>query len=32
MPGDLHDIENAVSRIAVEGARRPEKLEQMTGR
>jgi aryl-alcohol dehydrogenase-like predicted oxidoreductase len=31
-PGDLGDIENAASKIRVEGARYPEKLEQMTGR
>jgi aryl-alcohol dehydrogenase-like predicted oxidoreductase len=31
-PGDLHDIENAASKITVQGARYPEKLEQMTGR
>jgi hypothetical protein len=31
-PGDLGDIENAASKITVEGARYPEKLEQMTGR
>jgi aryl-alcohol dehydrogenase-like predicted oxidoreductase len=31
-PGDLRDIENAASKITVEGARYPEKLEQMTGR
>jgi len=31
-PGDLRDIENAASKIAVQGARYPEKLEQMTGR
>jgi len=29
---DLHDIEIAVSKIKVQGARYPEKLEQMTGR
>jgi aryl-alcohol dehydrogenase-like predicted oxidoreductase len=29
---DLRDIENAAARIAVQGARYPEKLEQMTGR
>jgi aryl-alcohol dehydrogenase-like predicted oxidoreductase len=29
---DLRDIENAASKITVEGARYPEKLEQMTGR
>jgi aryl-alcohol dehydrogenase-like predicted oxidoreductase len=31
-PNDLHDIDNAASKIAVQGARYPEKLEQMTGR
>jgi aryl-alcohol dehydrogenase-like predicted oxidoreductase len=31
-PADLGDIEDAASRITVEGARYPEKLEQMTGR
>jgi aryl-alcohol dehydrogenase-like predicted oxidoreductase len=30
--GDLGDIENAASKIAVQGARYPEKLERMTGR
>jgi len=29
---DLRDIENAASKIKVQGARYPEKLEQMTGR
>ncbi|MEG4114447.1 MULTISPECIES: aldo/keto reductase [unclassified Microcoleus] len=29
---DLHDIDNAASKIAVQGDRYPEKLEQMTGR
>ena len=29
---DLRDIESAASKIAVQGARYPEKLEQMTGR
>jgi aryl-alcohol dehydrogenase-like predicted oxidoreductase len=29
---DLGDIENAASKITVQGARYPEKLEQMTGR
>ena len=29
---DLRDIENAVSKINVQGARYPEKLERMTGR
>ncbi|MEH2351594.1 MAG: aldo/keto reductase [Nostoc sp.] len=31
-PDDLHDIDDAASKIVVEGARYPEKLEQMTGR
>jgi aryl-alcohol dehydrogenase-like predicted oxidoreductase len=31
-PNDLRDIENAGSKITVQGARYPEKLEQMTGR
>jgi aryl-alcohol dehydrogenase-like predicted oxidoreductase len=31
-PGDLGDIENAASKITVQGARYPEKLEQLTGR
>ncbi|MDF5710522.1 MAG: aldo/keto reductase [Nostoc sp. S4] len=31
-PEDLRDIDDAASRIAVQGARYPEKLEQMTGR
>src|SRR5437763_3285585 len=31
-PDDLRDIDVAASRITVEGARYPEKLEQMTGR
>ena len=31
-PDDLRDINSASSRIKVEGARYPEKLEQMTGR
>jgi aryl-alcohol dehydrogenase-like predicted oxidoreductase len=31
-PDDLGDIENAASKITVEGARYPEKLEKMTGR
>jgi aryl-alcohol dehydrogenase-like predicted oxidoreductase len=30
-PGDLGDIESAASQIAVQGARYPERLEQMTG-
>jgi aryl-alcohol dehydrogenase-like predicted oxidoreductase len=31
-PGDLGEIDSAASRIAVQGARYPERLEQMTGR
>jgi aryl-alcohol dehydrogenase-like predicted oxidoreductase len=31
-PDDLREIETAASKIKVEGARYPEKLEQMTGR
>jgi aryl-alcohol dehydrogenase-like predicted oxidoreductase len=31
-PGDLRDIDSAASKITVQGARYPEKLEQMTGR
>jgi aryl-alcohol dehydrogenase-like predicted oxidoreductase len=31
-PGDLRDIESGASRITVQGARYPEKLEQMSGR
>lgn len=31
-PADLREIESAASTIAVQGARYPEKLEQMTGR
>jgi aryl-alcohol dehydrogenase-like predicted oxidoreductase len=31
-PDDLRDIEEAASRIKVQGARYPERLEQMTGR
>jgi aryl-alcohol dehydrogenase-like predicted oxidoreductase len=30
--GDLRDIETAAAKITVQGARHPEKLEQMTGR
>ncbi|MGD1107317.1 MAG: aldo/keto reductase [Terracidiphilus sp.] len=30
--GDLREIDSAASRISIEGARYPEKLEQMTGR
>jgi aryl-alcohol dehydrogenase-like predicted oxidoreductase len=32
MPADLREIGSAASRITVQGARYPEKLEQMTGR
>jgi aryl-alcohol dehydrogenase-like predicted oxidoreductase len=31
-PDDLSNIEDAASKITVQGARYPEKLEQMTGR
>jgi aryl-alcohol dehydrogenase-like predicted oxidoreductase len=31
-PDDLRDIESATSKITVQGARYPEKLERMTGR
>ena len=31
-PGDLSDIDTAASQITVQGARYPERLEQMTGR
>ena len=31
-PDDLHEIDGAASKITVQGARYPEKLEQMTGR
>jgi len=31
-PDDIREIESAASKIAVQGARYPEKLEQMTGR
>jgi aryl-alcohol dehydrogenase-like predicted oxidoreductase len=31
-PDDLREIESAASKIAVQGARYPEKLEQLTGR
>jgi aryl-alcohol dehydrogenase-like predicted oxidoreductase len=31
-PGDLRDIDVAASKITVQGARYPERLEQMTGR
>jgi aryl-alcohol dehydrogenase-like predicted oxidoreductase len=30
-PTDLHDIDSAASRIKIEGARYPERLEKMTG-
>jgi aryl-alcohol dehydrogenase-like predicted oxidoreductase len=30
-PGDLRDIESAASKITIEGARYPERLEKMTG-
>jgi hypothetical protein len=30
--GDLREIESAASQIKVQGARYPEKLEQLTGR
>ena len=30
-PDDLREIESAASKIAVQGDRYPEKLEQMTG-
>jgi hypothetical protein len=30
--GDLREIESAAAEIEVQGARYPEKLEQMTGR
>jgi aryl-alcohol dehydrogenase-like predicted oxidoreductase len=30
--GDLHEIDSAAAKIAVQGARYPENLEQMTGR
>jgi aryl-alcohol dehydrogenase-like predicted oxidoreductase len=32
MPDDLRDIERAVSKVPVQGARYPENLERMTGR
>jgi len=32
IPEDLRDINEAASKITVQGARYPEKLEQMTGR
>jgi aryl-alcohol dehydrogenase-like predicted oxidoreductase len=31
-PGDLREIEDAAAKIAIQGARYPERLEQMTGR
>lgn len=31
-PDDLRDIDNAISKITVQGARYPEQLEQMSGR
>src|SRR5512136_2901352 len=31
-PDDLHEIDSAASKIIVQGARYPEKLEQLTGR
>jgi len=31
-PDDLREIDGAASKITVQGARYPEKLEQMTGR
>jgi aryl-alcohol dehydrogenase-like predicted oxidoreductase len=31
-PGDLRDIDSAVSKISVQGARYPEHLERLTGR
>ena len=31
-PDDLREIDTAASKIKVEGARYPEKLEQLTGR
>jgi len=31
-PGDLRDIDSAASQVTVQGARYPERLEQMTGR
>jgi diketogulonate reductase-like aldo/keto reductase len=31
-PDDLRDIDDAAYKITVQGARRPEKLERMTGR
>jgi len=31
-PGDLREMDSAASKITVQGARYPERLEQMTGR
>jgi hypothetical protein len=31
-PDDVGEIENVVSRVAVQGDRYPERLEQLTGR
>jgi len=31
-PSDLRDIDNAASKISIEGARYPEQIEQLTGR
>jgi aryl-alcohol dehydrogenase-like predicted oxidoreductase len=31
-PDDLRDIDSAASKITLQGARYPEKLEQLTGR
>jgi aryl-alcohol dehydrogenase-like predicted oxidoreductase len=31
-PDDIREINNAASKITIEGARYPEKIEQMTGR
>jgi len=31
-PSDLREIDDAASEITVQGARYPERLEQMTGR
>jgi hypothetical protein len=31
-PDDLRAIESAASKITIQGARYPEKIEQMTGR
>jgi hypothetical protein len=32
MPDDLNEIDNAASKIVIQGEHYPEKLEQMTGR